>query len=182
MCAIIKDAPSFSTNLRRWKKCKVVQKLCVEWNVENGSCSISSELQKLCVLFLVCYSDFESWYLSVTQGTDSWSSEDVTVFVGAGAEVCILPQTLCQPPLTRAQTISGAHNLPSCYVTMQRASSLNNNPQKTAQSPPNHCTEAKDTGWKVYKHSETVQIHNKPIKYTNKIWFLPHIGPTLWIK
>ena len=63
--------------------------------------------------------------------------EDVTVLVGAGAEVCVFfPQT--EPPLTLVYTHT--HSVPSCYMSQCSVcvcvSSLNNNPEKTMQRPP----------------------------------------------
>lgn len=68
---------------------------------------------------------------------------------------CVFFHRLCVNHLWHVHTHpqARAHNLPSCYVTMQCASSFNNDPQKITQSSLNHCTVAKDnTGFEVWRH------------------------------
>lgn len=113
-----------------------------------------NELLRIAAVFvtevasLFSYFNSSFSYSSVTRCTHSKRSDDVKVFVEAGAEV--LPQVLCHvhaEPQTKKI-------LPSCHITRRCVSSLNNNPPQKREkaSKTLHCT-AKDSHIKRYMYT-----------------------------
>lgn len=112
-----------------------------------------NELLRIAAVFvtevasLFSYFNSSFSYSSVTRCTHSKRSDDVKVFVEAGAEV--LPQVLCHVH-AKPQT---KKILPSCHITRRCVSSLNNNPPQKREkaSKTLHCT-AKDSHIKRYMY------------------------------